>query len=119
MTTYLIENTSSVNYEAEEFSIEINFPGTACYLVGPEFSRDTAKVLYFTLNGGDATENVYIPTLESNNKIQLDTFDIVNKRVSGKFSLTMIKHENWKGGKWYNPEELRFFNGEFNCNFVD
>ncbi|NOT38399.1 MAG: hypothetical protein HOP11_13590 [Saprospiraceae bacterium] len=118
LTTYLVENNNDLNYKAELFIFEINNAKTKCYFVGSENILDTVKVLCLAVNG-DAIQNAYVPNQEIKNQFQIDAFDIVNKRVSGKFNLTMKKDRLYQGGPWYNPDELRFFNGEFHCNIVD
>ncbi|MEP7197425.1 MAG: hypothetical protein ABI851_12965 [Saprospiraceae bacterium] len=117
LSTFLVENDD--NLEAEYLFINLINPVEKCYEALNDELELYAKVSLFAVDD-DVTENVYDVNLSvKNNKVQLDTFDLLNKRVAGKFMVSFKKNERSLGGPWYNPDNLRIFNGEFHCNIVD
>ncbi len=67
----------------------------------------------------DAIRDSYKVNLEmANSNVILDSFDLLGKRVAGKFRLSFDR-DTRRIKKEGDPEFVRFFNGEFHCNIVN
>ncbi len=92
-------------------------PTIACYEINNNVSSNVAKLDFFAQDG-DVIENIYSVDTNFINEVSIDTFDLVNKRVAGRFKCSLVK-DKIGTGPWYNPDQLILFNGEFHCRIIN
>lgn len=77
-------------------------------------TNNSCRMTYSALTD-DANENSYsIIESDPNNYIQFDTLNIETGRVAGKFKVSFERDKDYSKKPW-NPDFVRFFNGEFHC----
>lgn len=105
-----------LNYKTEAIEFTFNKPEIGCYRVTNRLdSTGTVQSNYQALDD-DVIEDAY-SVLEGNasNFLQIDTLDPVSRRLSGKFMVS-YKKEDRGTTKKYNPDFVRFLNGEFHAD---
>ncbi|NOT37515.1 MAG: hypothetical protein HOP11_09075 [Saprospiraceae bacterium] len=116
--TFNTEEEDNKGYETEIVDINVLIPKIGCTILGNN-KTELISEIYFSAVRGDATQNAYIVDTNKHNKLSIDTFDLINNRVAGKFMFSIKKSRIRQSDPWYNPDELRIFNGEFHCNIID
>lgn len=112
--TFISENEPDYKTESIRFVFKVLNKG--CYKLSIITDPlNEAESNYLTLDDDVQEDSYYVFEEEANNYIQIDTFDTNTKRLSGKFMVSFVKAVPG-GGKKYNPDFVRFFNGEFHCN---
>ncbi len=101
-------------FDTEHLSLQIANINEKCMKLTRMTTNNNCKMIYSTLVD-DATEDVYyILESDSNNYIQFDTFNLETGRVAGKFMVSFERDKSRVKKPW-NPDFVRFFNGEFHC----
>lgn len=104
-------------YKTESIQFTFNVLNKGCYLATNNIVSSSSKVKskYLALDD-DVVEDVYdVLEEEANNFIQIDTLDLNTKRISGKFMVSFVR-DSTRVGRKYNPDYVRFFNGEFHSS---
>ncbi|MEO6691388.1 MAG: hypothetical protein ABIO44_03515 [Saprospiraceae bacterium] len=114
LTFYFLKDDPDYEYETEivEFKF-LNTTGSCLRLINDSDSLN-CRAGYDALDDDVVQNNYDVIDSLNNNFIQIDTLNFESGRVAGKFMCSFKKNQS-RFGKPYNPEFIRFFNGEFHC----
>lgn len=113
-TYYISPKTPDYEYHTEYLEIKIANLNESCMILSRLTTHNSCRMIYAAL-ADDANENFYsLIESDPNNYIQFDTLNIETGRVAGKFMASFERDQSWVKKPW-NPDFVRFFNGEFHC----
>lgn len=113
-TYYISPKTPDYEYHTEYLEIKIANLNESCMILSRLTTHNSCRMIYAAL-ADDANENFYsLIESDPNNYIQFDTLNIETGRVAGKFIASFERDQSWVKKPW-NPDFVRFFNGEFHC----
>lgn len=113
--TYLdFPNDPDLEYDTEHISIQIANLQESCMKLSRMTSNNSCKMFYKELEDDSTNDRYYILETDPNNYIQFDTLNLETGRVAGKFMVS-FERDTSRAKKPWNPDFVRFFNGEFHC----
>ncbi len=93
----------------------------ACFPIKECFFQDTIReentiIGHYSTTEGDVFEDDYfVDTMAENNLLEIIEVDTLEKKITGKFSVSFVIDTTW-GQKPWNPTNVRFFNGSFEAS---
>ncbi len=94
-----------------------SFPLTeGCYEI--RSSPNSLSSNIYAAYDADVLEDRYFTDDTQPNYLQIDSLDLEDRKVSGEFMVSYFR-DTTKVGRVYNPEQVRFFNGSFECEIIE
>lgn len=113
--TYLdFPDDPDLEYNTEYISIQIANLQESCIKLSRMTSNNSCKMFYKELEDDSTNDRYYVLETDPNNYIQFDTLNIETGRVAGKFMVSFERDKSRIKKPW-NPDFVRFLNGEFHC----
>ncbi len=113
-TYYMNPNNPDYLFETEYMEVKVGNIYEKCIKLSKGVSNKECRAIFLAVND-DAVEDVYsILESDPNNYIQFDTLSLETGRVAGKFMVS-FERDTSRVKKPWNPDYVRFFNGEFHC----
>ena len=113
-TYWDVPNDPDWEYDTEFLIIKIPNLNEKCMKLSRTATNNSCEMHYSALLDDATEDDYYILESDLNNYIQFDTFNLETGRVAGKFMVSFERDKSRVKKPW-NPDFVRFFNGEFHC----
>lgn len=113
-TFWDVPNEPTLEYDTEFLIIQIANLNEKCMKLSRATTNKSCEMHFSALNDDVTEDRYYILESDPNNYIQFDTLNLETGRVAGKFMVSFERDKNRVKKPW-NPDFVRFFNGEFHC----